>query len=337
MADAKEEGRMRNAEWGMGRSNCRCGAVCFVAVAAVLSTGVFAAEQAGPVKRAKPPVWSQDVLDEFFVDAREQLVGERPAKQTAAVVTTSAAGQGSAAAAGAEAGGVAPWSQVISGDALAAEVKRIAASLREPLANPAKFKSGGYKDCRGAFNELAALFAVIAEYDGDVRWKDDAPALRDAFARAARNCKTGTDETFAAGAELQTQLDDLIRGERLGGKPAPAPERWSDLADRPLLMARMETALQEGISPALSNAREFSRKAVDVQQAAEVLSMLAALIDREEFEYWDDETFKGHSSDLRAASRELSRAAADVNYEAARSAAGRASQACSACHEGYRG
>jgi hypothetical protein len=329
---------MWNAEWGMGMCVAsRCWVGLFVVVIVALSGRGFAAEQAPPVKRAKPPVWSQDVLDEFFVDAREQLVGERPAKQTVAVVTTSAAGQGSAAAAGAEAGGAAPWSQVISGDALAAEVKRIIVTLRDPLANPAKFKSGGYKACRGAFNELAVLFAVIAEYDGDVRWQDDAPALRDGLARAARNCKTGTDQTYAEGAELRSQLDDLIRGERLGGKPAPPPERWSDLADRPLLMTRMEAALQEGISPALSNARDFSRKAVDVQQEAEVLSMLAAIIDREEFEYWDDENFQQHSSDLRAASRELSRAAADANYDAARAAAGRAGQACSACHEGYRG
>ena len=289
------------------------------------------------MQRAKPPVWSQDVLDEFFVDAREQLVGERPAKLAAGAATAASAGQGSAAAVGVENAGAAPWSQVISGDALAAEVKQLAASLRDPLANPAKFKSGGYKTCRAAFNELAVLFAVIAEYDGDVRWQEDAPMLRDALSRAARNCKTGTDQTFAEAAELRTQLDDLIRGERLGGKPAPPPERWSDLADRPLLMTRMESALQEGISPALSSARDFSRKSVDVQQEAEVLSLLAAVIDREEFEYWDDENFQEHSSALRAASRDLTRAAAEANYEAARAAAGAASQSCSACHEGYRG
>jgi hypothetical protein len=102
-------------------------------------------------------------------------------------------------------------------------------------------------------------------------------------------------------------------------------------------MVRMEAALLEGISPALSNARDFSRKAVDVQQEAEVLAMLAAMIDREEFEYWDDENFQQHSRALREASRELSRAAAEANYEAARAAAGKAEQACSACHEGYRG
>ena len=65
--------------------------------------------------------------------------------------------------------------------------------------------------------------------------------------------------------------------------------------------------------------------------------MLAAIIDCEEFEYWDDENFQQHSGNLRAASRELSRAAAEANYDAARAAAGKAGQACSACHEGYRG
>lgn len=330
---------MRNAEWGM-REVTRAAILLAFVVSVAVGGIAWAAEKAGPVKRAKPPVWSQDVLDEFFVDARDQLVGERPVKRTDAIAAASAAGQGSAAATAETSGSkssTATWSQLISGDTLAAEVKRLATALRDPLANPAKFKAGGYKVCRGAFSELATLFAVIAEYDGDVRWQDDAPALRDAFTRAARNCKTGTDQTFAEGAELRTQLDDLVRGERLGGKPAAAPEQWSEIADRPLLMNRMETALQEGIAPALSNAREFSRKAVDVQQQAEVLTMLAAIIDREAYEYWDDENFQQQSGDLRAASRDLSRAAAEANYEAARAAAGRASQSCTACHEGYRG
>ena len=290
------------------------------------------------MKRAKPPVWSQDVLDEFFVDAREQLVGERPAKRSEAVATNPPAGQGSAAAAGVETGGAAPWSQVISGDALAAEVKRIAATLREPLANPAKFKSGGYKACRGAFNELAVLFAVIAEYDGDVRWKDDAPALRDALAQGRAQLQNGNRSNVRR--RRRTANRNSTTSSAANASAASRRRRrssWSDLADRPLLMTRMEAALQEGISPALSNARDFSRKAVDVQQEAEVLAMLAAIIDREEFEYWDDENFQQHSGDLRAASRELSRAAAEANYDAARAAAGRASQACSACHEGYRG
>jgi cytochrome c556 len=64
--------------------------------------------------------------------------------------------------------------------------------------------------------------------------------------------------------------------------------------------------------------------------------MFADIIQREEFDYWDDEGFRAHAGSLQAAAKELARAAVDANYEAARAAAGKATQACSACHEEYR-
>lgn len=282
------------------------------------------------MKRAKPPVWSQDVLDEFFPDAREALVGNRPASSKAAVAVDAAAGPSAPA-------GPAAWSQLIDGETLASEVKRLATNLRDPLANSAKFKAGGFKTCRSDFNELAILFAVIAEFDGDVRWKDEASSLRDQFAAAALHCKAGTDQAFAAATELKTTLDDLVRGERLGGEQTPPMKKWSDVADRPLLMQRMERALQEQIAPALANSKVFDKNTAKVRQEAEVLGMLAAIIDREEFDYWDDESFQEQSGELRDATRELLRAAGEGNYDAARAAAGRAGQSCSACHDGYRG
>ena len=292
--------------------------------------------QQGPQKRVKPPVWSQDVLDEFFPDAREALVGDRPAKSKSTVAPNDAEGRVEGAARNGN-DGPAAWSQLIDSETLAAEVKRLSASLREPLANSAKFKSGGFKACRSDFNDLAILFAVIAEFDGDVRWKEEAPSLRDRFSAAARNCTAGTDQAFAEAAELKTNLEDLVRGERLGGQPAAAPSKWSDFVDRPLLMKRMERALQDQVSPALANSKEFAKRTAGVRQEAEVLGMLAAIIDREEFDYWDDEAFQDQSDALRDATHELRRAAGEGNYEVVRAAAGRAGQSCSACHEGYRG
>lgn len=327
---------MRNPEWGMERSMaCRCAAGAFAFVVALGGHG-FAAEEPQSTKRAKPPVWSQDVLDEFLPDARAALVGDRPAKSTPTVAADSAEGRGTGASPHSNEGPAA-WSQLIDSETLASEVKRLAAGLREPLANPGKFKAGGFKSCRSDFNELAILFAVIAEFDGDVRWKEEAPSLRGRFAAAAKSCTSGTDQSFAEAVELKTLLEDLVRGERLGSAPAPVPSRWSDVADRPLLMKRMERALQEQISPALANSKEFTKRAAVLGQEAEVLGMLAAVIDREEFEYWDDESFQEQSDALRDATRELRRAAVEGNYDAARAAAGRAGQSCSACHEGYRG
>ncbi|HEX6963481.1 MAG TPA: cytochrome c, partial [Lacipirellula sp.] len=216
------------------------------------------------------------------------------------------------------------------------EVKRLVASLREPLANPTKFKAGGYKDCRAAFSVLAVLFGVIAEHDGEVRWKEDAAGLRDALARAAMNCKTATDQTFSEASQRRTELEDLIRGERLGLEGAAELERWSELAERPLLMQRMEFLVKE-LSPMLGNAKEFQRQAPEVRQKTELLSVLSDVMIRPEYDYWDDEGFRELAGELQAATADLTRAAAEANYEQARAAAGRTGQACSQCHEGYRG
>jgi cytochrome c556 len=224
----------------------------------------------------------------------------------------------------------------VSGESLESEIKRLVATLREPLANPTKFQAGGYKDCRAAFSVLAVLFGVIAEHGDDVRWKADAAGLRDALARAAMNCKTATDRTFAEAAQRRAELEDLVRGERLGLDGAAELEKWSDLADRPLLMQRMESLTQE-LAPMLRNAKEFERQSAEVRQKTELLSVLADVMIRPEYDYWDDEGFRGLAGELQAATAELTRAAAEANYERARAAAGRTGQACSQCHEGYRG
>jgi cytochrome c556 len=305
--------------------------VALAMMVAVSGAVGFAAEEAP--KRAKPPVWTPDVLNAFFEDATNQLVGKRPTR----IGETDRLAQADAAPKPDERPKEFSWSQLVSGDTLEAEVKRIVAGLREPLANPPKFMAGGHKQCQADFSVLAVLFAIIAEHDGDARWKTDAAALRDALARAGMNCKTATDQSYREAMQRKTELDDVIRGERLAGQQAKKLEKWSDLAERPLLMQRMEKLLQEELSPSLANAKEFSKQAPDVQQRTELLAVLANVMQRAEYEYWDDAGFQELSSDLRRATAELSRAAVEANYEAARAAAGRVGQACSACHEGYRG
>jgi cytochrome c556 len=176
---------------------------------------------------------------------------------------------------------------------------------------------------------------VIAEYDGQVRWQRDAAALRDAFARASANCKSASDQTYADAVRRRDELNDVIRGGRLDGETKPL-DKWSTLADRKLLMRRMQRALQEGVNPRLGDAAALAKGAVDVRQEAQVLALLAELIHRPDYEFADDDTFVEYSRELGGGAVELSRAAADGKYEAARAAAGRIGQACATCHDGYR-
>lgn len=303
------------------------------AIAWCVAATAWAAESPKP-RQARPTSWPPEVASVFFADAREHLIGAQPEK---AIVGN----PGDAGAAhpepGVDAATSASWSQVIDADTLATEVKRIAARLHEPLASAARFKAGGFKQCRSDFGQLAVLFGVIAQYDGDVRWRDDAAALRDAFTQASRGCEAGTDQTFARAVERMNALDEIVRGGKAAGEASAKIDDWSSLADRSILMFRMQTAWRDNVSPELSDTKRFGKSVEDIRHEAQLLAMLAAVIHRQDFEYWDDETFIDYARQLQDASTALSRAATDGNYEAARQSSGRIGQACAACHDGYRG
>jgi hypothetical protein len=284
---------------------------------------------AAPTEVAEPPEFTDADVEPFFEDAREELVGERPADDFGA--DEAATGRNADDAAESFA-----WSRIIDGESLATEVKRSAARLLAPLATATAFKQGGNNACSAEFALLAVLFAVIDEFDGEVRWQRDAAALRQSMAAAAEACREATDDSYALAVERRTELDELIRGGRTSGAGEPL-DKWSTLADRRLLMQRIEVGLQEGINPRVANERELSRGAAAVRHEAQMLAILAEVIHREEFEFWDDETFGDYARELGEAADELSRAATEANYEAARAAAGRVGQACVACHDGYRG
>lgn len=302
-------------------------------LAAALVAVAWAGEDEPPRRAARPKSFPPDVQSVFFDDAREQLVGNRPQRGGSATEHSA----GSVAAAESD-GDRFVWSQLISGETIADEIKRIANGLRTPLANPGKFRSGGYQQCRAEFSMLAVLFGVAAEFDGEVRFQESAAPLRDRFARAAANCQAATDGSYNEARERQLDLEELLRGQRPpdATDAAEAP-LWSDLADAPVLMQRMDSALNEKIMPALANDRTFRKDELDVRREAQVLAMLAEVIHREDFTFYDDEDYARFATELRAAAADLEQAAGDRNYDAARAAAGRAGKACTLCHEGYRG
>jgi hypothetical protein len=294
----------------------------------------LAAESSSPAPRVAAPAWSREVRATFFPDARRELVGTRPAGDVAAPREGGPATTPASAASGPEFA----WSQRIDAEALTAEIKRLTNELAAPLANPSRFKSGGFQDCRRNFSVLAVLFGVAEQYDESLTLQRDAQQLRQLLARAGRNAKVATDQSFAEGRNRKADLDDALGGQRLAEDAAEAePLVWSELAERPVLMQRMEALQQEGIGPLLANEGAFRREAARVREQAQVLGVLGEVVQREAFEYWDDETYAEFARSLVQASAELADAAQRGDYAAAREAAGRITQSCSQCHEGYRG
>ena len=283
--------------------------------------------------RAARPQWPQEVIDAFFVDAREHLVGPRPQRRQ----TEPSATGGLKANANGSQDLSTTWSQLVDGDTLETEVKRIAFQLQAELKSSGVFHGGGFQQCRRDFSMLAVLFAVIHQFDQDVRWQRDAAAWSHQFARCGFQCKEATDETFAEAKTQHDLLVDLLRGNRHRLEMPEAPTGYDQIADLTVLMQCMKESLREQISPHLGNNNLFRQHATDLEHQAQLLAMLAEWVGHEGYDYWDDESYAHQARQLRAAAIDMATASRQHEYGQARQAAGRIGKACSNCHEDYRG
>jgi hypothetical protein len=308
------------------------------ALTAIVASGSAAAillakEPADSPKRAKPPKWSADVLDTFYPDARTKLVGARPDYEHAQAIADGKNSDKTQGGAAKSAGG---WSKLIDAETIETEIKRSGPELAKVAKSPSEFKGGGYKECRRQFSVLAILFGVSAEYDGDVRWQDAAPALRDLFSRAGHNCKAGSDQTFQEAVLRKQDLADLIAGTRPKAKEAERKADWPKVADRPPLMQRMNIAHEDRLKKWLANKGEFTAHHDDVKHEAQLVAAIADIIVREGFEFADDEKYTKCAQELRQAASDVSTAVDTDNLEQAQQAGNRMTKACADCHEGFR-
>jgi hypothetical protein len=152
-------------------------------------------------RRARPPKFDpREVEQIFFTDARKALVGERPPNLPAKNARPSNSDSGATPPTGTETppvpGNAFRWSQLISPETLADEVKSYPPLLAAVVKTPSQFQGKGAREARRYFSTMAALFAIITEYDGNVRWKSQAGAARELFARAGLNSKSDNENVY---------------------------------------------------------------------------------------------------------------------------------------------
>jgi hypothetical protein len=274
------------------------------------------------------------VLDTFFPDAREKLVGPRPDYTQAAPVKSDTPTASSDENTSSVKGG--GWSKLIDAETIETEIKRLAQDISKTVTTPAPFKAGSYKECRRDFSLVATLFAVAAEFDGDVRWKDSAAVLRDSFARAGHNCKVGTDQSFQEATQRKQDLADLIAGNRPATSGTAGKVDWPQVADRSPLMQRLEIAQKDRLAKWLVSKQDFTAHRDDMKHESQLMATLADVITREGYEFWDDDTYTNYARELKQSGLDLAAAIDLDNYDHARAALTKATTSCTDCHEGYR-
>jgi len=298
--------------------------------AIALASGTLMAAPPGG-RRAKRPEFAPSTVDTFFPDARQKLHGERPEPRSAAEEKPRTDVPVVASPAGAS-----TWSRLITAEALEDEIKARLPKLAAAIENSTRFKSGEYQTARRELGVLAVMLGIVAEYDGRVRWKAEAAELRDQFGRASNNCKVASDAAFNDARARADDLQLLVRG----GSQAPAAKlvaaNWPQLADRTLLMQRLEEAQEQLITPGIANKKTFADSSAAVLHEAEIIAVLAEIITRRGYEFADDETYLEHAKAMQQHAGSLRASSLDGSYDRARTSATEIGRSCTTCHEGYR-
>ncbi len=304
--------------------------------------------QQNRVRRAKLPDFEPSVTEGVFFDNvfEDGLQGPRPANlgQPAAVASskpsagaTSSTPAGGGSDGGAASGGLYAWSKIISPATLEDEIKALKLAADQSITTPTKFAGGDYRTVRRDFSVLAMLLGIVAEYDGEVRWKDSAAAARDLFARTAANAKVGTSQVYNEAKLRRDQLGDLMNGVKIEGQNVEPKTKWSETVDRSPLMQKLELAFQGKVLPMTSNAGAFKDGKAELKQRAELIAAMGEVLKQEGMMDAGDSDYDGHCDKMKNAALEIVEAIKLDNYEAASKAAGQIGQSCSECHESYRG
>lgn len=292
------------------------------------------------VRRAAPPKFDKPGQN-FFADAfKEGLQGERPGNLGQAVVSVPQVGgnapanPGVRAAAGVAGSG---WATIISGGTLEDMIKSMKLQVDQEVTTPSDFAGKGYKLARRDFSMLAMTFGIIGEYDGEVRWKSNAPSARDEFARTAANAKVGTIGVFNEAKKRKEELQDLVGGSNpFEGKTADAKAAWKDVCNRTPLMQHLENVWEPRLKPACSDKGQFTANQEKVLQDAEVFAAIGTVLAKEGMEDADASEYTALCNKLKNAALEIVDAVKSKNFDKASKAATEIGKSCVECHENYR-
>jgi len=309
---------------------------CLLAIAGV-AAGSMVVVLAGE-RRAPSPSFSGDSFKgTFFQSADEAIRGERPSLGSSADAAPQVAATASPTKSAPAAGGASnPFTTLISPASLEDEIKRVRLMFDAAVTTPGAFKSGEFQTARLHLTTLASLFAVIVEHQGEVRWKSDAPAARDLFARSAANCKSGSPQVYNETKLRKADLEDIVSGGGLSSRQAEPENDWSMIADRVPLMIYAEALLEGPLKSGTRDADAVKAEGDAVRRAAELLAVVGQILRTEGMVDAEDDDYKVLCAEFVEASRSISQGLDQGDPAAVSRAVGAVSQSCAKCHESYR-
>jgi hypothetical protein len=312
-----------------------------IAVMFTLATiGSLAVAFAGERRAAAPTFTGDAFRGTFFQSTDEAIRGQRPLLgqviEPAPRATAATASAKPTTSGDADSGKQSSFTSLISPASLEDEIKRVRLMFDSAVTTPGAFKSGEFQNARLHLTTLASLFAVIVEHQGEVRWKKDAAAARDLFARSAANCKSGSPQVYNETKLRKNDLEDIVSGGGLSARQAESENDWSMIADRVPLMIYAESLLEGPLKSGSRNAETVKTEGDSLRRSAELMAVIGQILKTDGMVDADDEDYKLLSAQFIEASRSVSLALDQGDAAAVGRAVGAISQSCAKCHESYR-
>ena len=227
------------------------------------------------------------------------------------------------------------WHLLIPAAAVEDEIKSIYFAIGKPLARVGTFKSGGHQKVEQQFAWVATMFGILAEHSQAERWKEVAASACSHFSTASRSAKAASLQAFKNSKNRYEDLGRLIRGEKVDFDPASS-SLWSQRVDRPLLMQRLEQSYEQRLKRWSANQAQFEKNRSSLIHEAQILAVLAEIIGQPAYEFYDDDDYLSHCSQLKIHTQQVAAGAQESNLEKVQKHLGELSKTCSRCHEGYK-
>ena len=300
-----------------------------------LAESVAAQEQ-----RAKPPKFDGRKYDGvFYSDVKSALTGSRPriselGKQSSPAATggrTNGSNNGEA-----EQGSGGKWRALADPVNLEDEVKRLKLRFDALVTTPGRFKSGDFQQARTELAMLATVFAIISEYEGDVRFKEDAAIARDLMGRAVVDVSGGAGDAFDIAKQRKADLQDIVSGGGLNRSDPTDPNDWSLITTRTALMEYLDKVLDDPLENNTNNPDDVAGAKDDLDRAAAMVAVIGQVLTEPGMDESDDPDYNALSRQMTQAAQKLRFALKQDDAEGASLAVSEISQSCDDCHGKYR-
>ena len=282
------------------------------------------------VARPDVPKRSEIYFDDIFAEA---LAGNRP-QPASNSKNLDGEPAGDAATATADAAGY-RWSGIVSRESVEDEVKRLNQQLQRSITTPSGFNSQAQR-ARQQFSLLSMLFAIIRQYDKDVRWKEFGPTAQASFADAARQARTPSRQSFQIALNAKADLNTLVRGGSIPLSQNSTPVNWPDVIGRRATMVRLEKASRETLKNLISDKATFDSNKDRVKREAELIAAIGKVLVQRDMDDAEDDGYVDFSKAMTAAARQLAFAAENGEFDSATASLNRIEQSCSNCHAEWR-